>query len=556
MTRDIDSRISVEYLKKEAKRWLKLLRAGNADAIARFRRALPDLKAIPSLSLRPVQHALAREHGADGWLALVASVNSRRRALREIADEVLRHAIFRGEHAIAARLYERNPGIAKLDIYTAVAAGDLDEVKRRVAADANAATQAGGPLNWPPLLYLTYMRLPGGATHSIDIARCLLDHGADSNSSWQDDWSNRFTALTGAIGLGEGVKPPHERAGELVDLLVERGADPCDSQSFYNMSIVSDDTHWLDVLWSHSERRGVTSAWREVSKQRIGGNVNLSPLDFMLSLAVSYGHLSRAEWLLTHGADANAKQAYSGRRLREEALVYGNQSMAALLVRYGAAETQMDDQVAFQVACRNLDRAEARRLSELHPEFLRDSEIMLTAARESRIDIVQLLLELGAHVDVENSGGVRALNLAAGFGSVELVKLLIDRGADVDKPTQHYGGPLGFAGHFGRHDTAALLAPLSRDVHNLVFLGMKDRLRELFAEDASLVNLPHARGGMTPLFCLPDDEDAAVDMAQFLIALNADTRVQDSDGHTPADAARKRGLDRAAACIERAAEKG
>src|SRR5690606_17724938 len=125
-----------------------------------------------------------------------------------------------------------------------------------------AASRAGGPLDWPPLLYLTYMRLPGGAAQSVEIARLLLDAGADPNARWSDDWANPFTALTGVIALGEGVKPPHPRADELADLLLERGADPVDMQAFYNTSIVDDDPHWLEVLWTHSERRGVTEKWR------------------------------------------------------------------------------------------------------------------------------------------------------------------------------------------------------------------------------------------------------------------------------------------------------
>ena len=266
-----------------------------------------------------------------------------------------------------------------------------------------------------------------------------------------------------------GREAAHERADELAELLLERGADPCDTQAFYNMSIVHDDTHWLDVLWAHSERRGVTDRWRRVDPERsIGGKIKLPPLDFMLSIAVSYNHLRRAEWLLAHGAQADGRHAYSQRLQREEALVYGNEAMAELLVRHAAADVPLQGNVAFQVACRRLDRNEARRLASLHPECLRDPEVMLTAAREGRLDIVELLLDLGMDVDIVDESEMRALNIAAGSGAVDIVKLLIARGADIDRPTKHYGGPLGFAGHFGQRATAEVLAPHSRDVHNLV----------------------------------------------------------------------------------------
>src|SRR5690349_514751 len=58
----------MENLRKEAKRWLKALRANNPDARARLTRAYPKAPALPVL--RDVQHALAREHGYDSWPAM------------------------------------------------------------------------------------------------------------------------------------------------------------------------------------------------------------------------------------------------------------------------------------------------------------------------------------------------------------------------------------------------------------------------------------------------------------------------------------------------------
>ena len=543
-------RTALEFLKKQAKQWLKALRAGEPGARERLGRALPEHER--SLTLRTVQHALARERGIASWPALLESLDAPAAALKEIADEILRHALFRGDHAIAARLFAQHPGVAKVDFYTAVAAGDLEEVERSLAADAEGAARAGGPLQWPPLLYLSYMRLPGGAARSVEIARALLDRGADPNASWNDDWDNPFTVVTGVIALGEGVKPPHERAHELVALLLERGAEPFDTQTFYNTSIVHDDTHWLEVLWAEATRRGAADQWCAPPESQPRGKLSPNALDFMLSLAVSYGHGRRAEWLLAHGASAGSRHSYSGRLQREEALVYGKAHIVELLEKHGASAMPLTGKVAFQVACRNVDRDEARRLVALHPEFLDDPELMLTAARERRLDIVELLLALGMAVDVADEGGMRALNVAAGSGAVDIVKLLLARGADVDRPTKHYGGPMGFAAHFGQRATAELLAPHSRDVHNMVFLGMKDRLRELIAVEPALANLEHFRSGSTPLFMLPDDDGAAVDMAQFLLEQGADAAFRGKDGRRPAQAARQRGLVRAAALLSKA----
>jgi hypothetical protein len=300
------------------------------------------------------------------------------------------------------------------------------------------------------------------------------------------------------------------------------------------------------VLWTHSERRGVTDKWRTVL---VGDKMRVNWLDLVLSIAVSYGHRRRAEWALAHGADPNREHAYSKRRQVDEALLHAHSAIVALLKRYGAADARPDDKVVFGIACRNVDRAEIRRLAALHPEFLRDAEVMLTAARANQRDLVELLLDLGMDVDIADQGGTRGLNVAAGNGGVEVVKLLLERGADVDRPTQHYGGPLGFAAHFGQRAAADVLAPRSRDVHNLVFLAMKERLIELFTAEPALANLAHFRSGLTPLYTLPPEEPAAVEMARFLLDHGADPRFRSPTGDTPSDAARKRGFESLAALL-------
>jgi hypothetical protein len=68
MTDELSRPRSIESLKKQAKRWLDALHAGDTDARTRLERVLPD--APPEPTLRDVQHAVAREHGLPGWAAL------------------------------------------------------------------------------------------------------------------------------------------------------------------------------------------------------------------------------------------------------------------------------------------------------------------------------------------------------------------------------------------------------------------------------------------------------------------------------------------------------
>jgi ankyrin repeat protein len=244
-----------------------------------------------------------------------------------------------------------------------------------------------------------------------------------------------------------------------------------------------------------------------------------------------------------HGASADGVHAYSKRPLREEALMYGHTAMTDLLVRYGAAEQPLEGIAAFQAACMRLDKDAARKLAERNPECLRGPAPMLTAARQGRADVVALLLELGVHVDVADEIEQRGLQVAVAGGSLEVVKLLVASGADIDRPTTSVGGgAMGYAAHFGRREIAAFLAPLSRDVFDLTYLGMAERLRDLFAEDPKLANAVTPKTGITPLFCLPDDEDAAIELTTLLMAHGADPSIVNKDGVTAEQAARKRGL--------------
>ena len=549
MSRSLTPRSTLESLRKEAKRWLKLLRDGDPQSRARLIAASPAAPAEPGL--RDVQLALAREYGHAGWNALKQALNDveeARKTHAERVDRVLRGIAWGADRHAAARVLARWPEIATDNLCAAVSTGHLAEVRRRLATDPAAAARPGGPLGWAPLLYLAYARLPGGEDNAVEIASALLDAGADPNAAWDDGWGNPFKVLTGVLGAGEQSLPPHPQARALAELLIERGADPYDSQALYNTSLAGDDTSWLERLWAGSERHGRTDAWRARREpgKGIGGRLAVNALDYLLGNAVGADHRQRVDWLLAHGADANSPHAYSGRCLRDEALIHGFEAIAELLARHGATMAPLAGADAFRAACMRLDRAAAEALAKQHPRSLADPEPMLSASRQGRADVVALLLALCVSVDVADATGLRALQAAVPGGHLELVRLLLAHGAEVDQPTTQYDGAMGFAAHFARHEIAALMAPLSRDVHNMTQLGLKQRLAELFAVEPGLVNARHFRSGLTPLFMLAPDEDDAVDMAVFLLEHGADPGVVDRQGATPEAALRNRGLDETA----------
>lgn len=77
MTRRLTPHSTLENFRKEAKRWLKSVRAGDAEARARLRAAWP--QAPPEPVLRDVQYALAREYEFENWTALKAALEKQPR---------------------------------------------------------------------------------------------------------------------------------------------------------------------------------------------------------------------------------------------------------------------------------------------------------------------------------------------------------------------------------------------------------------------------------------------------------------------------------------------
>lgn len=563
-SRELTSRSTLETIRRQAKRWLKEIEAGDGEAIARFRKLIPNHAGVAKL--REVQHALARDYGLSNWAALKQELAAREAAARGHAALValfleksaLRYGVRPGTQswgeyeadrpargALAQRLLERHPEIARDSLHTAVAAHDLDAVGAFLRKDAALSDKPSEFDGWTPLVRLAFTRLPNEALsrNAVAIAQLLLDHGADPNALFSDG-SNHFTPLTGVIGGGESNQPPHPQAEALARLLIARGADPVNGQALYNSSLGADDVIWLDLLWSETDKRSETQRWREPVRE-----LPAPPLDYLLGNAVPR-QPKRAAWLIAHGADAQALNAYSKQSLIKQAMLDGRSDLVRLLVDNGASPVQLDGQDAFTAAVARGDEAEARQLLSGDPDFVASPAPLFVAIRQGKPEIAALALRLGVSPDARTRDGVRALHEAAGSDAIGIVALLAEAGAEIDPIERRYGStPLGWARHQGASAAQIYLASRSRDVEALCQAAEIERLEALFAEEPALANAP-ARSGEPPLFCLPDDDTSACDLVEFLLAAGAEPAVRNGEGLTPAQIARKRGLLDAAASLE------
>lgn len=546
-------------LRKHAKRWLKALRAGDEAALQRLERVLP--KHAPTPGLREVQQALAREQGFPSWAALKEHFELAA-AERVSGDarvaEFLEHAcIFSGEvldvpakWRRAERIRARHPEIATADIHTAVVCGEVDHVAKLLAADPSLVAKAGGPQQWPPLLFLCYGRLPHdpSARHALAIAELLLDAGADPNSFFatRDKWRLRFTALTGVMGRGEMNQPEHPRAEELARLLLDRGASPNDSQGLYNTHLVGDDTKWLELLFAYGLDENDPVNWHageaDVAKPGTNGTI----LDYLLPMAAGNGHVRRLRCLLERGADPNARSIYDDKSCYQAALVSGRLDVADLLLRFGAAREPLGGRDAFLAACSLGNRVKAIALLQDHPEYLVPSDPLIEAASTGRYELVKLLLELGMDPNAPGRHAHRALHAAC--QDPRIARLLVDHGAD--PRARCFGGtPTSWARMAGNAEMARFHATHSRDLLDAVMAGHVELATQLVTEDPTRVQA-RSPSGDTPLHVLPEDPERARRLIVVLLEHGADPAAKNNAGMTPAQKLDADGLDTIADLLE------
>jgi ankyrin repeat protein len=504
--------LSLEQLRKRAKEIRDLIRAGipkftglALELHPRWAGTSPTSPRWAEFTLADAQLIVARSHGFPSWprlrehldmLARYSRSPQRRRAGDAgLVDEFLRLACltycprWRGgageetddprRQADARALLAAHPELASASIHTAAAVGDVETARSLLAAEDSPANLEGGPHGWPPLLYLALSRLNSAEHSTLEVARLLLEHGADPNAGYLPDGeAPPVTALSGAFkGRIDPVnQPAHQHSVELARLLLDAGADPNDEQAVSNACGYPHDDAGLALLLEHGLGRRSTGPWQT----RLGQEFPAGLLAGELRYAAEWNLPDRVRLLLRHRAetgldlDAPQRGPDACHTAYEFAVVGGNTEIVDLLTQAGAATPPLDPAFHLVAACQRADRPAVDRLLAADPGLAARAlhmpwwpEPLHQAAALNRPEAVALLVSLGFPVNDRRSS---PLHVAALAGQLDVVRQLIELGADptaeaVDQTpgqfTPEDRTPLGWARYSQHHDVVAYLTRLT-----------------------------------------------------------------------------------------------
>jgi ankyrin repeat protein len=349
--------------------------------------------------------------------------------------------------------------VDSIGLFYAAKDNDVQKATGLLAAGANVNARAGviyGSGVPSPYLNLTLLHV-ATSNNSADVARLLVEHGADLN----------------ARNLG-GETPLH-LAARLRDtsialLLLDHGADAnprdsdgdtplmkaameCSAKGMVELLV----SHGADVNAKNNAGEAPLLLATRVAQTNIPGQ---TPPEFANRIA-EMNRSPVVEFLLMHGADVNA-QTNRGETALTVAMKKRNDTIADLFRSHGAKRSDMPTYADLEDAANAGDVATLRGLlAKLRDRSLVNwrneygAGLLWGAAAQNRPEIVKLLLENGADPKLTTKNGETPLHEAASAGAlkdvaaqeqaVQIATMLLNAGADVNAKKDDGATPLEFA---------------------------------------------------------------------------------------------------------------
>ncbi|MDA1141231.1 MAG: ankyrin repeat domain-containing protein [Planctomycetota bacterium] len=519
------------------------------------------LKPGQGAAIEDPQLVIAREHGFASWRQLEVFLLTTAKAEKENPQKSQPnfqqlgclnycHEDSPSNWERARTLLKGAPSLASQDIWSAATVGDAGAVKAFLDLDASLLNKRGGYFDWEPLMYACYSRVNLPNSSTLDVARLLIERGADPNVYYMWGGQYKFTALTGVFGEGEGgLKnlPEHEQCEALARLLLEAGANPNDSQALYNR-MFTDGSKCLEMLLEYGLSDKDRNNWLIDNEEGLQTNPEQT-LRYQLGWAVNNHHTARAKLLINHGA--NLSTGDREKSFYESAMIAGNPELADYLLAHGAEKVELDSLAQFACACMSGDQEKAISLLEAEPDLMKRIQdarpgLLHDAARSNRLDAVREMADLGANLDLLTHN--TALHEAAWGGHLDMVKLLLARGANLSlRDNSHCATALQWAVYSGKQNIVDYLATCDIDIFDAIVCENLKRVESILESDSTQLEItlkdvlskpdPQEFDWKTPLASAVTRKHAEI--VCLLLKRGANTDLKDSNGKSLIELAEK-----------------
>jgi ankyrin repeat protein len=437
--------VNLEQLRKQAKDLTKAVRAGDPHALARLGDLPPRLASA--------QLVIARESGYGSWPALVHSQEASVERFIAVATSGHRD---RAEALLAARPELEGDRWVRLVLGRGWD-GDPNEV--------------GGPLQWAPLHYVCH-----SCFATVELARELLDRGADANAYFANDYGP-MSALYGAAGV---LHSP-----ELTLALLEHGADPNGEPHFGDAlyhSVEAKDPACLRILLEHgAEPRGSAALAHALDYERpehvrllLDAGSDVDGGDLVHAVRRGRG-VEYVRLLAERGIDLDQRggewsmPAEQERTAYQNAVVRGRDDVAELLASLGASTHLVPGDLEVAAVAHG-ERPDVPLPSTLDHD---QEEVLILAALRGDLELVVELLGPCFFGHVGGGPPGTLLHHACWVGNPQIVARLLELGAD----------PIARSG--AKYDTPLAWAVLGSEAHRAPrrdYVGLAERLVAAGAE--------------------------------------------------------------------------
>jgi ankyrin repeat protein len=350
-----------------------------------------------------------------------------------------------------------------------------------------------------------------------EVARLLLAHGVDINARPDSVTPPHIASLQSRVerpvdgNLEELEKIENSRRNSDTDVSSEDTIDPVmdfKKESDFTPLHIAVSRGYLDMCQMLLEHKA------DVRAQDNSGNTPLH-------LAASKGHLKIARILLKYNTEVNSRNEDGSTPLLM-ASSNGNIEISRLLLSHNADVFVHDDEgnTPLHLAAIGGHLEVARSLVELNAdvsalnnEGLTPLQRALGSQSEGYLDIMRLLLDHCANVNVHDSHRSTPLHFAASEGHLELARMLLGRKVNVNAVDDEGSTPL--------HQASLYLWSGDPDIVQLV---------RLLLDDGADIHALDNRGN-TPLHFAASRSH--LEVARMLLELKADVNALNKEGSTP-----------------------